>query len=316
MLSTFQKCFLTACFFIVLNSCGGASNGKVRLTLIPNIGRQQGFHNLQKELLNRLITPGTPQCVQAQIFAGLKTSSAQNAPIEVFPIQMTTDYNFGGSPTNWDWLNVHTTISGPITIDIPKDQDVEVGIIGAFYLPPVVSGVLQDATCAHNADTTINHSLSILGHGHVTAHTSTSLPLNVWFAQSTYITETTPSPSPGSGGYVSDDARKNFTAVNWSYSIANTNALAAHYLYGTDGVYHIFHEFAPAPSSPTWLILPQVNPIQVDAQYLYAGSSVANQSLTVTNSFQGPTATPIAFPTPSGDFSPAPLITVQDIGSF
>ncbi len=185
-----------------LTSCGPGA-GKVRITLLTNLDQaKSNFHNLSKELFRGVtVSPGASTCSQNQVYAGYKLAGADNSTMTVQAVQMTTQYNYVAAPTpampySESVLSDFSEITAPIVFDVPEGKTIDIGILGAFYLPPNgPSPTMGVDGCTLQGNSFNFPSRALNGHAQITAKTSGVVPVGVW---SVYSATLSPTPCPPS----------------------------------------------------------------------------------------------------------------------
>lgn len=171
-----------------LLSCAPASE-YVKVKIITPIGMGKKFQNLSEDILNFNMNPAT--CTQSQLYVGT-SDGIQSDRLYNKKIKMSSQV---GACTYGiiDCLQTKSTLNEPIEILVLKGKPVDIGIIGAFYLP--YDTYPADGTC--DVETAIDAvpNFSMIGHSIVNIGEPQSVNLN------TYVIEAYQSSTPNPANY-------------------------------------------------------------------------------------------------------------------
>jgi hypothetical protein len=196
---------------LTLFSCGSNSD-YVNVSVITPFGMNKKFHNLSKEILNlsgtqSLLAPN--YCLQGQVMAGTNEEAGNNR-VFTKKIKLLTDANVDCSALNTgECIQANSFIPEPITIQVKKGIEVDIGILGVLYNP-------FDALPADNICDTLtgtnppaSGSTAINGHKVVNISDPSTTTLPIW------ATYTYPAAAP-SAPFACDGAAecgKNFLRI-------------------------------------------------------------------------------------------------------
>jgi hypothetical protein len=170
-----------------LLSCGKSSE-YVNVRIITPIGMGKKFQNISEDILHFNMNPAS--CMQTQLFVGTSDGIESDA---IFNKKISLRSQTSGcSPGGYiNCLQNFSTLDTPIEINVLKGKAVDIGIVGAAYLPQDSDA---DGICDVDAGSESVENYSLIGHSVVNLSESQSLSLNTWVLQAYQ----SPTPAPGS----------------------------------------------------------------------------------------------------------------------
>lgn len=165
-------------FLLCLNllACGPASE-YVTVKIITPIGMGKKFRNISEDLMSFNMNPVS--CSQSQLFVGTN-DGVESERLYNKKVQLTslTSGCTSGQANVIDCMQNYSSLAAPIEIQVLKGKLVDIGLIGAFYLP-------QDTTPADGICDVVDGSVSrenysLVGHSIVNISEPQTVTLNTF----------------------------------------------------------------------------------------------------------------------------------------